>query len=420
MIKLDRKNSVALKLIKLAHNYKQASAAAASQWNHQARVKQLASLSQNLDQHTTVNKSITLQGEHLDVLPSSRAQSSSAASSHHHHDEQLASSVEHTMLGSPMMNLDAHRINSLKNMSLAGEDKTHNAQPSDSITNTHNQKIDAPNVSSLSPLSHHQSNPPYNHESSPDNSDSDELDEPLQLDDYYSDIAKDLGEHSLEPSNQAALKPVAPPEVLPFDEPTISVHIKPKSDAQDQTNQRGTESLIQEVHHTNDHDSSDDQSFYELTSDELLADPLNEVVHLNDDNNNSHDHYHAHLEEVVGDDAEATTCDDYDFANDKKSVNTDSADLLIDYLDHLIQNGQAYLALIVLSSVAQMPQVTPNQLTRYAMIKHYQAANACLNRHSPVLSDDEIEHLSHNDQVQQWQQLMQTISPLKSEYAVAI
>ncbi|MCY4380565.1 MAG: hypothetical protein OXC40_03225 [Proteobacteria bacterium] len=107
--------------------------------------------------------------------------------------------------------------------------------------------------------------------------------------------------------------------------------------------------------------------------------------------------------------------------NENVSPSSSSGDTVLEhYLEELINQGKAYLALIVLSSLADTCHSNFSQEFRSHMLTYYQTANSALGRELPAISQTEIAALSHDSEVTRWRLFLKTSTLPKSEEATLL
>lgn len=367
VVQLDKKNSAALKMMQAAHHYK--------------HNKHTASNSDHRHPHQqkTVARARPSRHNHRDSRTKTPAvQSAVQGQGADYHDSQ-------TMYSAPMINLDAHRVKSLKQMTLSSDESVASA-PVTSVVDPH----------------------------------------PSRSDEQGSFLAtdEDIDFEQLHESVTGPDQPSASPlEILPFDEPSVAA----------------SPTQATSVDSAEDHSSVDRESAGAEEKQELETETAPEALTGQDE--------HTGPEPVAGDVPPAVAkapavpdemAGDARVADDgtKLSAPTVSsgeiregdadpdearhADLLLNYLAHLIDSGQAYLGLIILASLTDMADTEFDQGVRRAMVECYLQANSCLNRLVPALTATELTRLSQDDAVNEWKNMLLTVAHTQSEYAIAI
>lgn len=376
IIQLDKKNSTALKMMQAAHHYKKT--AAHSEHHHPHQQKTVAR-GRPSRQHSRNSSPKTLAAQPL-----------SQEQRVEHHDSQ-------TMYSSPMINLDANRVKSLKKMTLSGSESA-SVVLSGSVVESH----------------------------------------PTSGDHQGSFLAtdEDIDFDQLHESVTAPDQPAASPlEILPFDEPSVAAslpqitsvdaaeaHIPAplESAATEEEQALATQAAepspatTDQDEHTGSHVSTEAVRAPDSVA---AAEDAPPAVAMGNAQAAPHDHQvPAGASEV--DEAQLPAVAAHELL--EAGGDPHHADLLLSCLAHLIDSGQAYLVLTILASLTEMADTTFDQGLRRAMLECYLQANSCLNRLVPTFAADELARLSHDDAVDQWKNLLLTVAHSQSEYAIAI
>lgn len=378
VLQIDKKNQLADKMMKLAHQHKKASQ---SKWSSSgySRLNQVSATSSKIEGSHNFSSSlqrggtssITFQGKIKDSVVSKASSSGSKKSMIA--EKSSEERFSETVVGNPMLNPE--RLKSLEKLSFGVQSQ----QPKDK------EPQDREEASFDEDISPQISPPPVSDEKLPIPSLEDDNDylAPDEMDGL--EEADDAGDYEGDDEAGSA-------------EPEIE---------EDETSGNGDE----------------ERAIEQQVKDALESTSYESLAHLLVESANSHSDkpwWMAAMMEMVPSKKLASISPVGDDESAKRTLVASSSTLLASYLDELIHSGKSHLALVILASLAEIEDVVPDQEIRKKMLLSYQEANSRLHRYAQPLTEEDLHKVCGDDAIAQWRSLLQTVALPKSDYAVVI